>query len=584
MSTPHTSSGTRPTATSSTSAAPRTATWITRAALGLVTVAATALVPPAPASGATVAYPAVHENGSAALALSSGWSTTRTTTASGGSFSTLVGRSGYASMTFKATGVAWISRPGPYNGIAQIYLDGRLVKTYDGYASKTQYKKTVWSVSGLSDTTHTLKIVRTGTKGSSARGANLVVDALRVLDVTAPSAPTSVEATPVRSGYTLSWARPSAGDLNGYRLYRQAGSGSSTQIAWLPAGTPSFRDVGLADATSYTYRVKAVDQTGNASASSAAVVVKTAAQPSYAAVRYSACPSATTTVSTWKQLQSALGAAKAGTVIRMNPGTYSIPWGMSLEARGTASSPIWVCGPRSAVLNGPGTTKAGGFRVNESSYLRLAGMTVRNSQKGIQVMNSDHVAVSDMLVEHIGEEAVHLKQMTTDSVVIGNTVRDTGLMTAKYGEGVYVGSSKANWCAYNGCRTDASDRNAVVWNTISRTTAEPIDLKEGATNGTVWGNTVDGGGMTSGTSLISVQSNSWVVAKNKGANAKTDAVQVWQVYEVWGKNNTLYANTFTSSVPGYGVRLAYKELGNVVGCDTTVPSGSDGISNKACQK
>ena len=263
--------------------------------------------------------PSLHENGSSALALSSGWSTTKTTTASGGSFSTLVGRSGYASMTFKATGVAWISRPGPYNGLAKIYLDDKLVKTYDGYASKTQFKKTVWSVSGLSDSTHTLKIVRTGDKSASAKGANLVVDALRVLDVTAPSAPTSVKATAVRSGYTLSWARPSAGDLNGYRLYRKAGSGSSTQIAWLAAGTTSFRDVGLADATGYTYWVKAVDQTGNASASSAAVVVKTAAQPSYASVRYSACPSATTTVSTWKQLQSALGAAKAGTVIRMNP-------------------------------------------------------------------------------------------------------------------------------------------------------------------------------------------------------------------------------------------------------------------------
>ena len=115
-----------------------------------------------------MAYPSLHENGSAALALSSGWSTTRTTTASGGSFSTLVGRSGDASMTFKATGVAWISRPGPYNGLAKIYLDGQLVKTYDGYARKTQFKKTVWSVSGLSDTTHTLKIVRTGDKNASA--------------------------------------------------------------------------------------------------------------------------------------------------------------------------------------------------------------------------------------------------------------------------------------------------------------------------------------------------------------------------------------------------------------------------------
>ena len=84
--------------------------------------------------------------------------------------------------------------------------------------------------------------------------------------------------------------------------------------------------------------------------------------------------------------------------------------------------------------------------------------------------------------------------------------------------------------------------------------------------------------------LISVQSNNWVVAHNTGANTKEDGIQVWQAYEVWGRNNTLYANTFTSGIPGYGVRVAYVNIGNVVGCDTYVPSSSDGISNKTCQK
>ena len=429
-----------------------------------------------------------------------------------------------------------------------------------------------------------MKVVRTGKKRSGAGGAHLVVDAFRVLDVTPPPRPGGLRATAVRSGYNLTWTRPNVTDLNGYRLYRSAGSGRSTQIAWLPGGRPTFRDVGLADKTTYTYWVKAVDLTGNTSASSSAVSMKTPSQPSYGAVRYSACPRATTTVSTWKQLQSALGAARAGTVIRMNPGTYSVPWGMPIEARGTSSRPVWVCGPRSAVLTGAGVSKNGGFKVINSSYVRIAGMTVRGSQKGIQVINSDHVAVADTLVEHIGEEAVHLKSQTTDSVVVANTIRDTGLLTAQYGEGVYVGTAKGNWCAYNGCRADASDRNAIVSNSISKTTAEPIDLKEGASNGTVWGNTLDGGKMKTGVTLISVQTNGWVVARNTGAHAKTDGIQVWQVYDVWGKNNTLYANRFTSSVPGYGVRLAYRDLGNVVGCDTAVPSGSHGISNKACQK
>ena len=572
-----------PTASSPTTRPLRPTRW-TRTALGLATVAATALVPLAPASAATVAAPGLQENGSSALVLSSGWQTTKTTTASGGSFSSLVGKSGYASITFKATGVSWISRPSPYNGIAQIYLDGKLVKTLDGYASSTQFQKTVWSTSGLSSSTHTLKVVRTGKKNSKAKGANLVVDAFRVLDITAPSAPTSLKASAVRTGYNLTWTKPTASDLSKIQVYRKAKGGSSTLITTLSGSTTSFKDVGLASSTSYTYWVRAVDGVGNRSSGSKAVDVKTSGTPSYTAVRYSACPKATKTVSTWSQLQSAVANISAGTVIKMNPGTYTVPWSMPVKATGTSSKPAWICGSRSAILTGEGVGTNGGFRVDKSSYLRISGMTVRGSQKGISVMNSNHVAVSDVLVEHVGEEAVHLKNNTSDSVVIGNTIRETGLLTPAYGEGVYVGTSKLNWCAYNGCKADASNRNAIVSNNISKTSSEPIDLKEGAVDGTVWGNTINGAGMKSGNTLISVQSDNWVVAKNTGSNAKVDGIQVWQVYDVWGKNNTVYANTFTSSIPGYGVRLAYANLGNVVGCDTTVPSGSDGISNKACQK
>jgi hypothetical protein len=327
-----------------------------------------------------------------------------------------------------------------------------------------------------------------------------------------------------------------------------------------------------------------MDKVGNVSGSSSTVTATTGAATSYNNVRVGACPSATVNVSTWKQLQSAITNAPAGRVVKMAPGTYSVPWGMAVKANGTASRPVWICGPRTAVLSGPGVTGNGGFRVDGSSYLRIAGMTVRNSQKGISVMHSNHVSVADTLVERIGQEAIHLKNNTTDSVVVGNTIRDTGLQTSTYGEGVYVGTAKGNWCKYNGCAPDASNRNAVVANHISRTSSEPIDLKEGAVDGTVWGNTLDGGSMKIGETLISVQTNNWVVAHNTGSNVKQDGVQIWQAYDVWGRHNTIYANDFSSGVPGYGVRVAYVNIGNVVGCDTWVSSSADGISNKACQK
>ena len=212
------------------------ARWAGRTSLGLATLAAVALVPTAPASAA-VAAPGVHENGSSALVLSGGWKTTKTTTASGGTFSTLVGKSGSASMTFRATGVSWVSRPGPYNGLAKVYVDGNLVKTLDLYEKKTEFKKTVWSVKGLSDATHTVKVVRTGQKNGAAKGSNLVVDAFKVLDVTAPLAPTGLAAAKNRTGYTLTWDASGASDLNGYRVFRKVGTGATTQVAWLPAGT-----------------------------------------------------------------------------------------------------------------------------------------------------------------------------------------------------------------------------------------------------------------------------------------------------------------------------------------------------------
>ena len=55
-----------------------------------------------------------------------------------------------------------------------------------------------------------------------------------------------------------------------------------------------------------------------------------------------------------------MGNARAGTVIKMAPGTYSVPWGMAVKASGTASNPVWICGPRSAVLSGPGVSGTAG--------------------------------------------------------------------------------------------------------------------------------------------------------------------------------------------------------------------------------
>ena len=80
--------------------------------------------------------------------------------------------------------------------------------------------------------------------------------------------------------------------------------------------------------------------------------------------------------------------------------------------------------------------------------------------------------VQGLTVTQIGDEGVHLRTASTGNVVRGLTISHTGLRTVKFGEGIYVGSAKSNWCAISDCGPDRSDHNVLVANTFSETTAE----------------------------------------------------------------------------------------------------------------
>ncbi len=96
-------------------------------------------------------------------------------------------------------------------------------------------------------------------------------------DVTPPTAPGSLTATPVPSArIDLSWtAATDAGGLTDYRIERCQGVGCSNfvQIARTPSTTLAFSNQTnhLLDGNSYTYRVRATDTTGNFGAYSATV-------------------------------------------------------------------------------------------------------------------------------------------------------------------------------------------------------------------------------------------------------------------------------------------------------------------------
>jgi hypothetical protein len=300
------------------------------------------------------------------------------------------------------------------------------------------------------------------------------------------------------------------------------------------------------------------------------------------------CPAATVTVHDAAGLRAALTAARPGTVIHLSDGVYHGRFTGSVS--GTPSAPIWVCGTRQAIIDDARTSRqvhppAGqgdyGFHLVGASWWRLVGFSVRNAQKGVVLDKSSHTILHGLAVYHIGDEAIHLRDFSSDNVVEGCVVRDTGLRVPFYGEGIYVGSSVNNWGQYSGGQPDASDRNVLRHNDISLTTAENIDIKEGTSDGEIADNHLDGTGMVAAAAMawVNVKGNNYRVHDNTGSNSVGDGFATHKIVSGSGQGNVFSANTIGSGVAGYGI--AFYSKNNTLTCDNH-GQGQKGLSNVNC--
>jgi hypothetical protein len=281
-------------------------------------------------------------------------------------------------------------------------------------------------------------------------------------------------------------------------------------------------------------------------------------------------------------LTAALAAARPGAVIRLAAGTYAGRF--TAAAPGTADAPITLCGPREAVLEG-GSVEESGYtlHLDGADHWRVAGFSVHGGQKGVMVDRSNVVTIEGLQVTEVGDEAIHLRQGSSDNVVRGNVIRATGLRTEKFGEGIYVGSAESNWAKYGtGGGPDRSDRNVVEGNDIAGTTAESVDIKEGTTAGVLRGNTFSGKGMSDAKTWVNVKGNEWQILHNTGADAPEDGLQTHRILDGWGARNTFAGNTVTVNGPGYGINITKDDDGNTVACSNTAQAAAKGLTNIDC--
>jgi hypothetical protein len=323
-------------------------------------------------------------------------------------------------------------------------------------------------------------------------------------------------------------------------------------------------------------------KTTPAAAATPAPSVSSVSPPPTAAVVAACATTGSTMVSSASALKSALSSAHPGQTIVLTAGVYSGDFTASHP--GTASAPITLCGPRGAVLEGDSVKKGYTFYLDHASWWRVEGFTVQGGQKGVVADASDHVLLSGLYVHGTGDEAIHLRSASSDDTISHSVVRDTGLNSQFFGEGLYVGSAHKNWCRYSGCQPDRSDNDVLIDNNIADTTAENIDIKEGTTGGKIVGNQFDGTGMveSAATGWINVKGNDWTIQDNTGVDSVKNGYQVHQVYPGWGVGNAFSGNRAQVNGPGYGIYVQSKKLQTVVACNNVVSGAGKGLSTIAC--
>lgn len=124
---------------------------------------------------------------------------------------------------FDGTGVRWVSEVGPQYGKAKVYIDGKLDKTVDLYASKAAGRKIVYTKKGLTNSRHRITVKVAGSKNARSSGVGVGVDGFEVYDGTMYQRTAGLnryESTNSKNARLGSWATVKASTYSGGSVLR----------------------------------------------------------------------------------------------------------------------------------------------------------------------------------------------------------------------------------------------------------------------------------------------------------------------------------------------------------------------------
>lgn len=199
----------------------------------------------------------------------------------------------------------------------------------------------------------------------------------------------------------------------------------------------------------------------------------------------------TTQCSTIECIRAAMETAQAGDEIIIAPGNYNFQdkiqgaFNRSVylygSANGNSTNPIILRGE--SATNPPvfsGLDYNNGYLLSiEGDYWNIKDIEFKTGSKGIVLDNSNGSKLKNLVVHDIGEEAIHLRDGSSNNSIDGCTIYNTGRTKPGFGEGLYVGSDKGQHDTYERACNNNTIENCTVGPNV---TAEGVDVKEGTMN------------------------------------------------------------------------------------------------------
>ena len=130
--------------------------------------------------GTTTTTTVRYEQDNAAIQYTGTWYPNAGAFNSGSSAVLAMDPSNAAKLTFTGTGAKWIGYRDAWSGLADVFVDGVLKATVDTYSANDQAQAVQYSISDLSNGSHTLTIVPKGQQSAASAGSWVWVDAFEV--------------------------------------------------------------------------------------------------------------------------------------------------------------------------------------------------------------------------------------------------------------------------------------------------------------------------------------------------------------------------------------------------------------------